>query len=139
MQRRAAFFRRLGAILCTVLMMHTSWMAATASCEQPTYGVGGSAHVLPNAEVSAPMSAHANGPAPAHHHHAPAAPSTPPTSHHDAPASCPMAMACTLSVMTAEVPTIEVHTVAQTSAMPTSVADAPHWALVAPEPPPPRG
>ena len=133
MRARFAPLRRLGAILFGVLMMHTSWMAATASCDGPALHQGATAQAA-HASHTAEANAHA-------HHHAP--PADLPAPHHDhddaSRTSCPMAMACTLSVVAAALPTVDVVTVALATALPTFVADAPHWALVAPEPPPPRG
>ncbi|MBY0490401.1 MAG: hypothetical protein K2R93_11215 [Gemmatimonadaceae bacterium] len=114
-------------------MMHTSWMAASASCERTVQPAGVSL-----ADVPVP-DAHA-------HHHAPQqtyeqarSTETPAPQHHTPSASCPMAMACSMNVITSALPTIEVVTVGHATTLPTFVADAPHWALVAPEPPPPRG
>lgn len=129
MRVRFAFVRRLGAVLCGVLMMHTSWMAATASCERTVRPAGVSPAEAPASDAHA------------HHHAQEQAPSTemPAPHHHTPSASCPMAMACSMTVITSELPTIEVVTVGHVTTLPTLVADAPHWALVAPEPPPPRG
>ena len=133
MRARTRLFRRLVAILCGVLMVHTSWMAATASCERHPQDAE-----YATAVVSATTTASAHG-----HHHAEPVAQLPapvaPASHHNATSwNCPMAMACTLSVMTADVPVVTTRTVAIGTTLPTHVAGAPRGTVTTPEPPPPR-
>jgi hypothetical protein len=100
--------RRSGALLLGVLLLHTSWLAASAACERS---------VTAAAPVAAAPSSHA--------HHAPADSRAP---HHG-----PTTVTCPTVVPTVTVPQVAIDaTLAQhNERMPRS-------SRVAPEPPPPR-
>lgn len=117
-------FRRLGAILLGVLILHTSWIASVSACEM--------SNVAAQSESATPAHEHA------HAHHQSAAPEVPASHHESASVICPMAMACTQNAMTTVVPTVTTRTVPVVSSVPDLIARSPRTVRVAPDTPPPR-
>lgn len=111
--------RRSGALLLGVLLLHTSWLAASAACERS---------VTAAAPVAAAPSSHS--------HHAPADSRAP--HHGPTTVTCPMAMACVLAAITTVVPTVTVPQVAIDATLAQHNERMPRSSRVAPEPPPPR-
>lgn len=145
-----ARLRRHTALLCATLLAHSLWMAASATCESVTAG-GPERAVASGPGSAAPVHVHgvpASVPASrAHASHAPlaahaihdAAPTQSPVAplppH---PVACPMAMACAVSAMQVDVPTLHMRTLAQHEDVRDATATMPRSVLSAPEPPPPR-
>lgn len=130
-------------MLLSVQLLQVILLAASAVCDPAAGAVPGGASPLAMPVASAPQ-----------HHHGehvshdvqrindsdekPAgAPSAP--SHHAPSAPCPMAMACTVTAVVAEVPTIATGTVIVPALVLSHEADAPASVHPAPETPPPRG
>lgn len=121
--------RRAGALLIGVLLLHTSWLASSSACE-----------LRGGADLSVAATApHATDPH-AHHHTVPSPlPADPTTPLHDSSsAMCPMAMACALSAVTTDVPSVTVPVVIVGEQSPQSGETRRGATRLAPEPPPPR-
>jgi hypothetical protein len=140
MPRWSSRVRRAASLVLGVHLLQVLLLAASAVCER-----GATANAMPattRLAAGALVGHHARS----HQHggHGTAvttpAPESLPPQHH-APTSdgaCPMAMACTVTAMAAELPTIESRVVRVAAELVPHVAEAPASLHHAPEPPPPR-
>jgi hypothetical protein len=149
MIRWSTRLRRAASLLLGVQLLQVILLAASAVCDPAVL-----ARVAPGVEVTSPaapaVAPQASGPV---HHHAehalhgeqslgtqngslPQEPSAPP--HHDPAATCPMAMACTVTAVIAAVPTIDTATVIVPALALSYDPEAPASVRPAPETPPPR-
>jgi predicted component of type VI protein secretion system len=152
MIRWSARLRRAASLLLGVQLLQVILLAASAVCDPAVLTSGSPLAGIdsPAAAVSAAVPERAS--ALVHHHaeHAvhsqaapaasdepfPAEPSAP--AHHDPAADCPMAMACTVTAVIADVPTIATRTVIVPALALSQDPEAPASVRPAPETPPPR-
>lgn len=146
MLRWSSRLRRAAAFLLGVHLLQVVLLAASAVCERGM--TSGTVEAI-TGQVAAAMPAHDHA-AHGHGHGAhpsgvttavPAATPESAPAHHHAPESdgeCPMAMACTVTAVAAELPTLETPVVLVTADVVPHVAQVPASLHHAPEPPPPR-
>lgn len=144
MLRWSSRLRRAAALLLGVHLLQVVLLAASAVCER---GMTSGTVKAITGQVAAAMPDHDHS---VHQHGAhpsgvttavPAATPESAPAHHHAPQSdgeCPMAMACTVTAVAAELPTLETPVVLVTAEVVPHVAQVPASLHLAPEPPPPR-